>query len=113
MNALSDKPGALPTCSTGSSRRERSDRYTWSMTEMTTIKVSVQTRDRLKRLADEDQLTMDGELARTIDKAEEARFWEGVRADYARLQADPQEWADYVSELAEWDPAVADGLDHE
>jgi hypothetical protein len=83
------------------------------MTEMTTIKVSVQTRDRLKRLADEDQLTMDGELARTLDKAEESRFWEGVRTDYARLQADPQEWADYVNELAEWDPAVADGLDHE
>jgi hypothetical protein len=81
------------------------------MTHMTTIKVSAQTRDRLKRLADEDQLTMDGELARTLDNAEEARFWEGVRADYARLQADPQEWADYVSELAEWDHAAGDGLD--
>jgi hypothetical protein len=69
---------------------------------MTTIKVSVQTRDRLKRLADEDHLTMDAELARILDKAEEARFWEGARTDYARLQADPQEWADYGSELAEW-----------
>jgi len=92
---------------------ERCERYTSSMTKMTTLKVSVQTRDRLKKLADEDQLTMDGELARTLDKAEEARFWEGVRADYARLQADPQEWADYVSEVAEWDHAVGDGLDDE
>jgi hypothetical protein len=83
------------------------------MTDMTTIKVSVQTRDRLKTLADEDHLTMDAELARTLDRAEEARFWEGVRADYARLQADPQEWADYVSELAEWDHAVGDGLGDE
>jgi hypothetical protein len=83
------------------------------MTDMTTIKVSVQTRDRLKRLADEDHLTMDGELARTLDKAEDARFWEGVGADYARLQADPQEWADYANELAEWDHAVGDGLDDE
>jgi hypothetical protein len=47
------------------------------------------------------------------DKAEEARFWEGVRADYARLQADPQEWADYVSELAEWDHAAGDGMGDE
>ena len=78
---------------------------------MTTIKVSVQTRDRLKRLADEDHLTMDAELARTLDQAEDARFWEGVRADYARLQADPQEWADYGNELAEWDNAVGDALD--
>jgi len=83
------------------------------MTDMTTIKVSVHTRDRLKRLADEDHLTMEGELARTLDHAEETRFWAGVQADYARLQADPQEWADYVGELAEWDHAAGDGLDGE
>ena len=80
---------------------------------MTTIKVSARTRDRLKKLADQDNLTMDAELARTLDQAEEARFWAGVRADYARLQADPEEWADYVSELAEWDHAAGDGLDDE
>ncbi|MGH3235292.1 MAG: hypothetical protein ACRDOH_19010 [Streptosporangiaceae bacterium] len=77
---------------------------------MTTIKVSAQTRDRLKRLADEDHLTMEAELARTLDKAEETRFWAGVREDYARLQADRQEWDDYVSELAEWDNTAGDGL---
>jgi hypothetical protein len=80
------------------------------MTEMTTIKVSVQTRDRLKRLADEDRLTMDAALSRALDQAEDARFWAGVRADYARLQADPEEWADYVGELAEWDGTASDGL---
>jgi hypothetical protein len=83
------------------------------MTDMTTIKVSVQTRDRLKRLADEEHLTMDAELARTLDKAEDARFWAGVRADYARLQADPHEWADYLGELADWDHTTGDGLDDE
>ena len=83
------------------------------MTDMTTIKVSVETRDRLKKLADEDHHTLDAELARTLDKAEDARFWAGVRADYARLQADPQEWADYVNEVAEWDHTAGDGLDDE
>lgn len=80
---------------------------------MTTIKVSVETRDRLKKLADEDHLTLDAELARTLDKAEDSRFWDGVRADYARLQTDPQEWGDYVSELAEWDHTTGDGLGNE
>jgi hypothetical protein len=83
------------------------------MTDMTTIKVSVQTRDRLKKLADADHLTMDAELARTLDKAEDARFWDGVQADYARLRADPRQWADYVTELAEWDNTAGDGLDGE
>jgi hypothetical protein len=84
--------------------------YTQSMSDMTTIKVSVETRDRLKKLADEDHLTLDAELARALDKAEEARFWAGVRADYARLQADPEGWAGYVGELAEWDHTAGDGL---
>lgn len=83
------------------------------MTDMTTIKVSVHTRDRLKHLADEDNLTMDAGLAKALDKAEEARFWAGVRADYARLQADPEEWAGYTGELAEWDHTAGDGLDDE
>ncbi|MHB1818865.1 MAG: hypothetical protein ACYCO9_12615 [Streptosporangiaceae bacterium] len=80
---------------------------------MTTVKVSVQTRDRLRKLAAEDHITLDAELARTLDQAEDARFWAGVREDYARLQADPQEWGDYVSELAEWDRTAGDGLGEE
>ena len=56
---------------------------------------------------------VDAELAQTLDKAEDARFWAGVRADYARLQADPREWRDYVSELAEWDHTAGDGLGDE
>ena len=44
------------------------------------------------------------------DEAEEAWFWDGVQADYARLRADPGEWADYASELAEWDHATGDQL---
>lgn len=47
------------------------------------------------------------------DTAEDTRFWEGVQADYARLRTDPQEWANYVSELAEWDHTTGDGLDSE
>jgi hypothetical protein len=80
------------------------------MTEMTTIKVSVQTRDRLKRIADENRLTMDAALSQLLEQAEDARFWAGVRADYARLRADPEQWAEYTGELAEWDATAADGL---
>jgi predicted transcriptional regulator len=81
------------------------------MTVMTTIKVSAETRDRLKKLADAEQSTMEAALAKVLDEAEEARFWQGVKDDYARLQADPEEWSDYANELAEWDQTVSDGLD--
>jgi hypothetical protein len=81
------------------------------MTAMTTIKVSAETRDRLKKLADAEQSTMETALAKVLDQAEEARFWQGVKDDYARLQGDPEQWSDYVNELAEWDRTVGDGLD--
>jgi predicted transcriptional regulator len=81
------------------------------MTEMTTIKVSAETRDRLKRLAEEDHLTMDAALAQVLDQAGEARFWAGVRADYAGLVADREQWNGYAAELEEWDSSAADGLD--
>ena len=77
---------------------------------MTTIKVSAETRDRLKKLADAEQSTMEAALAKVLDQAEEARFWQGVKDDYARLQDDPEQWSDYVNELAEWDQTVGDGL---
>ena len=60
---------------------------------MTTIKVSAETRDRLKRLADAEQSTMEAALAKVLDEAEEARFWQAVKDDYARLQDDPEQWA--------------------
>jgi len=78
---------------------------------MTTIKVSAETRDRLKKLAEAEQSTMEAALAKVLDQAEEARFWQGVKDDYARLQDDPDKWSDYVNELAEWDQTVGDGLD--
>jgi hypothetical protein len=53
---------------------------------------------------------LDAELARALDEVEDSRFWADVREDYARLQADPHEWDDYVGELAEWDHTVGDGL---
>jgi hypothetical protein len=83
------------------------------MTSKATVRISRQTRDRLKGLAGEDRLTMDAELAQVLDQAEEARFWAGVREDYARLQDDPGQWDDYVSELAGWDSTTGDELAHE
>ena len=111
---MTDSTMAIPALSGIGGHAGRSPYgYAGGMTEMTTIKVSGPTRDRLKRLADEEHLTMDAALSRALDQVEDARFWQGVRADYARLQTDPSAWADYAGELAEWDAAVSDGLPDE
>jgi hypothetical protein len=43
-------------------------------------------------------------------ETETAWFWKGVQSDYARLQDNIDEWADYLGELSEWDSTVSDGL---
>jgi hypothetical protein len=106
-------PSLLKSAISTAKPNELPDGYSWytsCMTEMTTIKVSTLTRDRLKRFADEGHLTMEAALAQILDQAEETSFWQGVRADFARLQADPEQWAEYKGELAGWDAAAGDGL---
>jgi predicted transcriptional regulator len=47
---------------------------------MTTIKVPVEFRDRIAKLAEHRHLTMAGAVERAIDVAEEEEFWARARA---------------------------------
>ena len=38
------------------------------------------------------------------------RFFEGLNAAFATLQADPEAWAEELAERAMWDATLADGL---
>jgi hypothetical protein len=51
---------------------------TRSVTAMTTIKVSADTRDRLKRLADSEQSTMEVALAKVVSPAQTAQAETGA-----------------------------------
>jgi predicted transcriptional regulator len=46
----------------------------------TTIKVPTELRDRLADLAKREHTTLAGAIARSLDRAETAAFWEDVRA---------------------------------
>ncbi|WP_158299778.1 hypothetical protein [Glycomyces paridis] len=50
------------------------------MNAMTTIKVPVELRDRIAKLAEHRHLTMAGAVERAIDVAEEEEFWARARA---------------------------------
>lgn len=68
----------------------------------TTIRVSVQQRERLRSLAAQ----LDASMADTLDAALEAlrrnHFYEAMaRADFA-LHADPTRWAEYATERDAW-----------
>lgn len=68
----------------------------------TTIKVDLQTRDRLADLAKREGRTIGEEVAYLAERGERERFLEEVRAGYARLQDDPAAWEDYQAEQELW-----------
>jgi hypothetical protein len=74
------------------------------------MKVSAEVRDRLAALARRHDRTLGAELSVLIADAEEREWWRAAKESAARLQADPEQWADYLTEADAWDAASADGL---
>jgi len=69
---------------------------------MTTIKVDSAVRDRLACVARARGTTMGSLLDSESRRLEAEQRWSEIEAAYKRMQRDdPDEWADYLRELAE------------
>lgn len=79
----------------------------------TTIRVPIATHARLQRLASEEARPMGQVIDAMLDDLEKRRFFAGLAEDFARLQADPEAWADYQAETSVWDATLRDGLGDE
>lgn len=73
-----------------------------TMGAMTTMKLSVEVRDRLMALATGHGRTLGTELAALVDEAEERNWWHNAKQAAARLQADAEQWGDYLREADDW-----------
>jgi predicted transcriptional regulator len=65
----------------------------------TTIRVDVETRDRLRAIAEAKGRTLSETTRDAAAELERAELIREIRESYARLRADPEEWADYLAEL--------------
>lgn len=73
------------------------------MTERsTTIRVSTEQRERLRRLAEDRSATMADTLDAALESLRRERFFEGMAAAEVRLRADPDAWATYARERDAW-----------
>jgi hypothetical protein len=70
---------------------------------VTTIKVSMATRDRLKKLAQRDDCTLEQYVNKLIAMAEREHRWDSLRASAANMS--DGEWSEFSSEA---DPYVPD-----
>jgi predicted DNA-binding protein len=79
--------------------------------ESTTIRIPRATHERLKSLAARSGDQIADIVTRAVEEEARRRFMQEFNAAYARLKADPEAWAAYRTELAEWDATLSDGLD--
>lgn len=77
----------------------------------TTIRVALETRNELRRLAEIEGGSMQAVLARAIEHYRRLQFLEEVNAAYARLRSDERGSAEYDRELAAWEATLADGIE--
>jgi predicted transcriptional regulator len=77
----------------------------------TTVRVSAETHDVLRKLAAATGEPLERVLERAVESYRREQFYAEFDAAYARLQADPVAWEEELAERAVWEVTLADGLD--
>jgi hypothetical protein len=77
----------------------------------TTVRVSAETHELLRKLAAATGEPLQRVLERTVENYRRQQFFTELDAADERLQADPVAWKDYLAEQAELEGTLADGLD--
>lgn len=76
-----------------------------------TVRISPETHEKLKQLAEESGEPMPAVLDKAIEAYRRRRFLEEVNRSYAALRRDPKAWAEELAERELWDSTLADGLE--
>ena len=77
----------------------------------TTVRVSEETHELLRKLAAATGEPMQRVLERAVENYRREQFFAELNATYARLQADPVAWEEELAERALLENTLADGLD--
>lgn len=79
-------------------------------TASTTVKVRIDLRDRINRLKERQQTTINELLSAALDRWEEDDFWRRQAQAHAALQANPDLLAQVQAEADLWDNTLLDGF---
>jgi predicted transcriptional regulator len=77
----------------------------------TTVRVSAETRDLLRKLAAATGEPLQRVLERAVEHYRREQFYAEFNAAFERLRSDPAAWEDYLAEQTEMEGTLADGLD--
>lgn len=77
----------------------------------TSVRVSRDVHRRLKKMAEEEGVTLSEAIDRLLEERRRTRFFEGTNQGFADLRNDEERWEAYQEETKEIDSAAADGLE--
>lgn len=78
--------------------------------QSTTIRIREHTRQVLRDLAAQENISMQAVLDAAIEAYRRQRFLQAVNQAYGALKQDPQSWRQLEHERQEWDATLNDGL---
>ena len=81
--------------------------------ETTTIRVTLKTKQLAEKMAYEANTSPREIIEKAIETYQKQQLLKSANAAYAALRSNPETWEDYQNEMAEWDVALADGLEAE
>ena len=79
----------------------------------TTVRISKETREDLRELAEQVGEPMHTVLAKAVEAYRRQCILEKANVAYAALRADPKAWQEEHQERRVWDSTLADGLERE
>ena len=79
----------------------------------TTVRISQETRETLRQLAEQAGEPMHRVLAKAVEVYRRQYILDKTNAAYAALRADPEAWQEEQQERQTWDITLADGLERE
>jgi predicted DNA-binding protein len=77
----------------------------------TTVRVSAETHESLRKLAAATGEPLQRVLERAVESYRREQFFAEFNAAFERLRSDPVAWEDHLAEQAELEGTLADGLD--
>lgn len=75
---------------------------------MSTVRIDSESHERLKRLAESQDSTLQTVLQRALKHYEDSLFFDQVNADFAHLNSNPEELASYEAEQKFWQATSAE-----
>jgi predicted DNA-binding protein len=77
----------------------------------TSIRVEQKTHAKLAELSESQHRPMATIVAEAVARYDDDLFWEAAREGYERMNADPEDRAEFDAEISAWDVTLNDGLE--